>query len=94
MLSRGLYAQLGQKGTYTRKKGLDHETNKELLLRHLCDNSETGSALSELCQVLPSLSESAVQRLLTELKEANRVKLQGARRWARWFAVSPKAQNG
>ncbi|MCI0540386.1 MAG: putative DNA binding domain-containing protein [Verrucomicrobiales bacterium] len=94
MLSRALYAHLGQRGTYTRKKGLDHETNKELLLRHLRDNFGTGSALAELCQVLPSLSESAVQRLLTELKEENRVRLEGSRRWARWFAIQAKAQNG
>jgi len=93
ILSRSLYAHLGQKGIYTRKKGLDHETNKELLLRHLRDNSKTGSVLSELCQVLPSLSESAVQRLLAELKEAKRVELQGSRRWARWFAADSKAQN-
>lgn len=93
ILSRGLYAHLGQKGIYTRKKGLDRQTNKALLLRHLLDNAATGSALAELCQVLPSLSESAVQRLLGELKHENRIRLQGRRRWARWFPVNPKAQN-
>jgi ATP-dependent DNA helicase RecG len=33
ILSRSLYAFLGQKGTYTRKRGLDRETNKSLLLK-------------------------------------------------------------
>jgi len=32
ILSEALYAALGAKGTHTRKKGLDHETNKALLL--------------------------------------------------------------
>jgi ATP-dependent DNA helicase RecG len=92
ILSRSLYAELGSRGTYTRKRGLDHETNKELLLKHLRDITPKGCALAELSQVLPSLSESAVQRLLSELREAGRVELRGKRRWARWFLVDAKAQ--
>lgn len=87
-LSRELYAEMGSPGTYTRQKGLDHETNKALLERHLQDRGEIGSPLAELCQVLPACSPKAVQRLLNELRDENRVSLSGTRRWARWRAIA------
>jgi predicted HTH transcriptional regulator len=46
---------------------------------------------AELRQVLPTLSESAVQRLLDELRSEGRVDLTGSRRWARWRASKTKA---
>jgi ATP-dependent DNA helicase RecG len=92
LLSRSLYMQLRSAGTYTRKRGLDHETNKELLLKHLRDSGEAGAPLSDLCLVLPSLSETTVQRLLNELRTEGRADLVGARRWSRWHVVPPKAQ--
>jgi ATP-dependent DNA helicase RecG len=87
ILSEALYAALGAKGTHTRKKGLDHETNKALLLKHLSKQGTPGSALAELRQVLPALPESAVQALLSELREEGRIVLEGQRRWARWRMV-------
>ncbi|ROZ79054.1 ATP-binding protein [Ramlibacter sp. WS9] len=87
ILSEALYAALGAKGTHTRKKGLDHETNKALLLKHLSKQDTAGSALAELRQVLPALPESAVQALLSELREEGRIVLEGQRRWARWRTV-------
>lgn len=88
MLSKRFYAALGQRGTYTRRRGLDRDTNKELLLRHLRDQGQVGSALGELKQVLPSESEGAVQGLLNELRRENKVLLKGSRRWARWIMAS------
>jgi len=85
LLSRRFYAALGAKGVYTRKKGLDHDTNKALLEKHLCSQGETGAPLAELRQVLPAESERAVQRLLDELRDEGKIALQGQRRWARWF---------
>ena len=38
MLSRQFYRYIGKAGTYTRKRGLDRETNKELLLKHIRGN--------------------------------------------------------
>lgn len=81
---RALYASLGAKGTHTRQRGLDRETNKALLLKHLTKHREHGAALAELRQVLPSLPMSAVQDLLKELRNEGRLQLMGARRWARW----------
>jgi ATP-dependent DNA helicase RecG len=90
ILSEALHAALGSKGTHTRKKGLDHETNKALLLKHLSKQKEHGSPLAELRQVLPALPASAVQALMNELREEGAVFLLGQRRWARWKLVEYK----
>ncbi len=93
ILSQRFYAALGSKGVYTRKRGLDHETNKALLEQHLRRQGELGSPLSELRQVLPALAESAIQSLLGELRSEGRVELRGLRRWAKWVVAPPKAQD-
>lgn len=85
MLSRDLYAFLGQKGVYTRQRGLDRETNKALLLKHIQDNAEAGSQLQELRQVLPALSRTQVQVLLRELLAEDCVHFVGHTSSARWF---------
>ena len=83
-LSRSAYAAIGKRGVYTRRRGLDHETNKELLIKHLRTVAGTGAPRSELCQVLPAQSMGSVVRLLQELRTEGRVQLRGERRWARW----------
>lgn len=87
VLARRFYAFLGKEGAYTRASGLDRETNKALLLKHLqaCPN---GAPLAELAQVLPSLSRRQLQTLLLELKSTGTVRHQGHTRGARWFAMS------
>lgn len=83
ILSRRFYTFLGKKGVYTRKRGLDRETNKELLLKHIEDYQEEGSRLEELVQVLPSLSVYQVQRLLRDLKAEGRIHNRGTTKAAR-----------
>ena len=92
LLSRRFHAESGQRGVYTRKRGLDREANKTLLLQHLIENSQSGSPLSELHQVLHDLPESYLQRLLHELREEGKVVLRGQRRWARWFPNADPAK--
>lgn len=43
--------------------------------------------MDERQQVLPSESRAQLKRLLDELRKERRVRLQGERRGARWFAV-------
>lgn len=88
ILSEALYATLGAKGTYTRQRGLDRNTNKALLVAHLTQQSPQGAPLAELRQVLPTLPESAVQDLLRELRTEGKLVLRGERRWARWFIAT------
>ncbi|MBI2353459.1 MAG: putative DNA binding domain-containing protein [Deltaproteobacteria bacterium] len=85
LLSRRFYAALGAKGVYTRKKGLDRETNKALLLKHIEDNHVTGSRMEELRQVLPTHSRSQIQVLLRELSKIGAAHSKGTTRAARWY---------
>ncbi len=93
LLSRRFYRALGKPGAYTRQRGLDRETNKALLVKHIEGASPPGAALAELQEVLPGLSRSQVQGLLRELRDEGRARVQGERRWARWFAVHGYSQN-
>ncbi|MBM2812125.1 MAG: transcriptional regulator, partial [Chloroflexi bacterium] len=93
--ARGTFVTTGANATmivdrHTRQ--LDHETNKALLEQHLQNRGYEGAPISELLQVLPSLSLRAIQRLLNEMREEGRVTLAGQRRWARWMLVAAKDQ--
>jgi len=85
ILSRSLYSLMGKRGVYTRERGLDRETNKALLLRHIEGNSEDGSIYQDFQQVLPSLTRHQIQKLLQELKRDGRIRVGGTRRHARWY---------
>ncbi len=88
VLSRRYYKMAGEKGTYTRKKGLDRETNKTLLLKHIKENKKTGSRLKELRQVLPALSKDQVQSLVKELKAEGKLYKTGTTRSSLWYPES------
>ncbi|HVX31182.1 MAG TPA: transcriptional regulator, partial [Nitrolancea sp.] len=84
-LSRRFYSFVGQPGAYTRRRGLDRETNKALLLRHIESCERRGCQLGELQQVLPGLSRQAIQRLLTELRADKSIHVEGRTRAALWY---------
>jgi len=85
ILSRQYYLFVGKKGIYTRKRGLDRETNKKLLLKHIHDNKHTGSRFEELQEVLPGLSRNQVQTLLREMKKESTIFSEGKTRAGRWY---------
>lgn len=97
ILSSRFYAFLGKKGVYTRKRGLDRETNKALLLQHIENFRQEGSRLQDLLQVLPQLTRDQVQKLLRELKAAGKVSVTGKTKSSRWFpgtastTIAPKS---
>lgn len=70
---------------YTRQRGLDRETNKALLLRHVEDSAKTGTTFGELHQVLPYLSRDQVKALIRELKKAGKIESKGITKTALWF---------
>ena len=80
-------AATGKAGVHTRQVGLDRNTNKELLLKHIRDNNETGTPFKELQQVLPSLSRDEIKVLMRELRSDNKVICVGKTSAARWFLV-------
>jgi ATP-dependent DNA helicase RecG len=85
LLSRSLYRRLGKTGVYTRKSGLDRETNKALLIKHIRENQAEGSKMEEMRQVLPALSRSQIQVLLRELAKEGTVHVHGRTRAAAWY---------
>jgi len=85
MLSRKFYEFVDRKGVYTRKRGLDRETNKQLLLKHIKENRDSGSRLKELMQVLPALTNDQVKKLIAELKKEGKIYKIGATRAALWY---------
>lgn len=70
-----------------RHVGLDRDTNKELLLKHIRQNNEVGTPFKELQQVLPGLNRNQIQVLMRELKEDGKVVCKGKTSAARWFII-------
>src|SRR5581483_6144298 len=85
MLSRRFYDFLGKRGVYTRKRGLDRETNKALLAKHIQDNRRDGSPFEDLRQVLPALTEHQVRVLLRALKAEGAAHVRGRTKAGRWY---------
>ncbi|MCK4303760.1 MAG: putative DNA binding domain-containing protein [Candidatus Eisenbacteria sp.] len=92
LLSERFYQLSGRSGAYARRKGLDRETNKALLLKHIKRNKAEGSPFGDLQDVLPAQSRPQVQRLLAELKREGKASTKGKTRAARWYpgATEPK----
>ena len=87
VLSRRMYAALGRKGAYTRRKGLDRDTNQQLLLKHIKENAAAGSTMDELMQVLPSLSRNQIYGMLDRLRNERQVECRGRTKAARWYPL-------
>lgn len=87
VLARSLYAATGKTGVHTRHIGLDRDTNKELLLKHIRQNNEVGTPFKELQQVLPGLGRNQIQVLMRELKEDEKVVCIGKTNGAKWYIV-------
>lgn len=87
ILARSLYAATGKNGVYTRRVGLDRDTNKELLLKHIRQNNAEGTPFKELQQVLPGLSRNQIQVLMRELRDDGQVICKGKTSAAKWFVV-------
>lgn len=85
VLARSLYNAAGKPGVHTRIVGLDRETNKELLLKHIRENSPKGTPLKELQQVLPGQNRSQIQALLRSLRTEGRIHCKGKTNGARWY---------
>lgn len=87
ILARSLYAAAGRAGVHTRKVGLDRDTNKALLLKHIRKNSDQGTPFRELQQVLPGQSRNQLQVLMRELQREGLVYCKGKTHGAKWFAA-------
>jgi ATP-dependent DNA helicase RecG len=86
VLARSLYEVTGKSGVHTRLVGLDRDTNKELLLKHIRKNGGKGTPFKELEQVLPSHSRNQLKVLVRELQQGDLIYIVGKTSAARWFA--------
>lgn len=84
VLSRRLYAAIGKPGVHTRRAGLDKNTNKELLLKHIRESEPDGAKMEEFLQVLPAFNRRMIQNLLYALRKESRIYCSGAKKGARW----------
>ena len=85
ILSRKYYSVAGKPGEHTRRAGLDRETNKALILKHIQEQHGNGAPLRELQQVLPALTWSQIQVLLRELVKDGKIYKIGNTRGAKWL---------
>lgn len=94
VLARNLYAVAGKSGIHTRVVGLDRDTNKELLLKHIRANGDSGTPFKELQQVLPGHNRSQIQVLMCELRADGRVYCRGKTSAAKWFLTEEEKRRG
>ena len=87
ILSHRFYSHLGETGTYTRRKGLDRDTNKALLLQHIRTQGPAGAAMKEFVQVLPTKSPMQIRTLLGTLRKEGKIMSAGQKRATRWHAI-------
>ncbi len=85
ILSKKFYVLSGKKGVYTRKKGLDRETNKQLLLKHIRENAQTGSTMPEFRQILPECTDIMIRNLINELRTDKQIEKKGDKRGSKYF---------
>jgi len=86
MLSKRAYSYLGERGVYTRRRGLDRETNKALILQHL-DNYKRATIrdLEQIFQPI-GLSRGQIHHLLRVLRDEGKVECVGKKRGSAWVA--------
>jgi Predicted transcriptional regulator containing an HTH domain and an uncharacterized domain shared with the mammalian protein Schlafen len=94
LLPKRYFEMRGERGAYTRRKGLTLAAEMELLHQHLVENSAAGSPISELEQVLGDRSRTYVTARMHDLKKANRAHLRGKLKQARWFPGPLAVSNG
>lgn len=82
ILSKKFYTFLGEKGTYTRKKGLGSEEKKALILKHLNENDK--GTILEFEQILTSLNRNQIHKLLKSLKKEEKIEFIGSRKFGYW----------
>jgi len=87
ILAKRFYYEMGERVTYTRRRGLDRRTLKALLIQHLTEVGTLGSTLGEIHLGLRSsnVSYNQVKSLLRDLKKEGSVHAVGRTRAGRWF---------
>jgi len=81
ILSKQYYESIEKKGEYTRRRGLDKTTNKELIIKHL-EHYRKGY-MKEFIQVLKDIPQRTINTYLKELERDGKIMLKGNPRISR-----------
>lgn len=81
ILAKQYYEYTGERGVYTRRKGLDKETCKELILKHLEHHGK--GYMEEFMQALRDVPRNTINFYLSELREEGKIRLIGNPRISR-----------
>jgi ATP-dependent DNA helicase RecG len=82
IFSKGLYSHIKERGVYTRKLGLDNETCKALIIKHLMNYGE--AKIKDFEQVLPSKTRWQIHYLLQSLKNDEKIVRVGEKKGSKW----------
>ena len=76
ILSKRYYSEIGKKGEYTRRKGLDKQRNKELIIQHLKIHSK--GFMEDFIDIFSGdVKKPTINQWLTELKNEKKVEFIG-----------------
>lgn len=85
ILSHQYYSYQERPGIYTRIKGFDRESKKELILEHI--RREGRGRREDFLDVFPDFKSGDVANLLNELKTKGKIKHEGSRRAGYWVII-------
>jgi ATP-dependent DNA helicase RecG len=85
ILSHKYYKHENRPGVYTRIKGFDRASKKELILKHI--RQEGKGTRKEFLDGFPELKPSDIANLLNELKTDGKIKHVGTRRSGHWIVI-------
>jgi len=85
VLSRNYYIQKGEPGAHTRRVGLVAEECKALIVKHVRLSKGKGVPGMQFLQMLQGTPERRIKYFLTQLKQENRLRVEGHGRGALWF---------
>ena len=85
LVARQYYKAIGKGGSFTRLKGLDNDTNKALLKKHMKEMGNPGLRRSDFQFVLPALGIRQIQWLLKAMEANREVYALGRTSAARWY---------
>ncbi len=86
MLSHRYYTHQERPGVYTRIKGLNRSSKKQLILEHI--NKQGQAKRDEFVDAFPDLKSGDISNLLSELKNDGKIRHIGSRKFGYWEIVS------
>ncbi|MBI5787296.1 MAG: putative DNA binding domain-containing protein [Candidatus Schekmanbacteria bacterium] len=91
LLSKKYYSYVNKGGEYTRKRGLDKDTNKMLIIEHL--KHFTKGKITDFEAVFPGMKRQQIHRLLHSLKKEGKIEFRGSQKSGFWIFAEMRQKN-